>query len=68
MTIWLHSEDLTELARRRVDVFLTIERLLTRRDIVGEWTPSHRAEYDELCRQEQELFRQMREATAKLLQ
>jgi hypothetical protein len=56
---WLGSEDLVQLARRRADVFVEIERLLQVRDLIGNWVGDQEARYRTLCREEQALFDQM---------
>ena len=45
-----------DLVNERFDLVMRIEKLLLRRDLLGEWTPAMRLEYAELCERERELI------------
>jgi hypothetical protein len=50
------TPDHQRLFDQRFEVSTRIEKLLLRRDILGEWTPPIRAEYVELCQRERMLI------------
>jgi hypothetical protein len=44
-----------ELVERKVEVSERLEKILQRRDLIGNWTPVLRAQYLALCEQEDAL-------------
>jgi hypothetical protein len=63
MAPWDGSDTLMSLAEQRGDVALRIQKVLVRRDMIGDWTDELRAEYRSLCEQEQRLIMRMDEMT-----
>ncbi len=54
---------MASLAVERAAVTDRIRRVLTRRDLIGDWTPGLRAEYRALGEQEQRLVERIGEIT-----
>lgn len=62
MTEWTTTPDPLALTlRRRAQVIAEIKRLLVLRDLIGDWTPDHRARYLVLCEEERILIKRERE-------
>jgi hypothetical protein len=62
MEPWMATDDfrsLAELADRRKEVALKIERVLLIRNLVGDWNPERLMEYRSLCDEELALIRSM---------
>jgi hypothetical protein len=48
-----------ELMDQRFEVSTRIEKVLLRRDLLGDWTPALRLEYSVLCSAEHELLERL---------